>query len=279
VAESTLVSWVEDVTSGVAKEWLAAAASVGHSAGPNAQPATGNGSAHSNQDLLDIPDHLEAPQYIAAPLSKQQQAALRARIGGKWKWSDALPELVFYYQAHGFGVTSENSTLQWQSSALVAFEQEPVHAGPASIDEVTASVPQGQEVAGQLQQNTERHAAGQTAQHVVFGSEDVKTACHLLWDVVLHTCGSSGVRLVKLNVKDLNQLDDLGYYMAQYPRVRFVVVCPHASWEELWKAASLPLSGSAVSSWPTNALLYIGTSPANARSIQDSAYFGLSLHV
>lgn len=71
---------------------------------------------------LDIPSDLSAPAYIKGPLTPSQRTAYRASIGGKWKWAEALPELQYYYEAHGFGITAVNSHLQWAGGYLEAYD-------------------------------------------------------------------------------------------------------------------------------------------------------------
>ena len=69
-----------------------------------------------------FPQDLKSPKWIQAPLSLQQRSAYRSSIGGKWKWSEALPELQYYYETYGFGVTSMHTTLQWSDGAIQAYE-------------------------------------------------------------------------------------------------------------------------------------------------------------
>ena len=71
---------------------------------------------------FSLPQDLVMPKWIQAPLSPQQRSAYRASIGGKWKWSEALPELQYYYETYGFGVTSMNTSLQWTDGAIQAYE-------------------------------------------------------------------------------------------------------------------------------------------------------------
>ena len=71
---------------------------------------------------LVLPHDLNPPGYISAPLTPSQRTAYRAIIGGKWKWAEALPELQYYYETHGFGITAVNSTLKWAGGFLEAYE-------------------------------------------------------------------------------------------------------------------------------------------------------------
>ena len=70
---------------------------------------------------LELPHDLVEPKHILVPLTPAQRTAYRAKIGGKWKWSEALPELQYYYEAHGFGITAVNSTLKWAGGFLEAY--------------------------------------------------------------------------------------------------------------------------------------------------------------
>lgn len=94
--------------------FVAAAAAYGPSTTPQQEAA-------KSGEPLDVPEDLSAPAYIKAPLTLSQRTAYRARIGSKWKWSEALPELQYYYEAHGFGITAVNSTLKWAGGNLEAY--------------------------------------------------------------------------------------------------------------------------------------------------------------
>ena len=85
-------------------------------------PSTNPQLEASKSELLDIPSDLSAPAFIKGPLTPSQRTAWRASIGGKWKWSEALPELQYYYEAHGFGITAVNSTLKWAGGHLEAYD-------------------------------------------------------------------------------------------------------------------------------------------------------------
>lgn len=93
-----------------------AAAAAGY--GPSTKPQLEAAKAAA----LDIPSDLSAPAYIKGPLTPSQRTAYRASIGGKWKWAEALPELQYYYEAHGFGITAVNSHLQWVGGYLEAYD-------------------------------------------------------------------------------------------------------------------------------------------------------------
>ena len=67
---------------------------------------------------LDLPSDLAAPDFIKAPPTPQQRSAYRANIGGKWRWAEALPELQYYYETYGFGITAASSTLKWAGGFL-----------------------------------------------------------------------------------------------------------------------------------------------------------------
>jgi len=69
-------------------------------------------------EALDLPSDLAAPDFISPPLTPKQRSAYRANIGGKWRWAEALPELQYYYETHGFGITAASSTLKWAGGFL-----------------------------------------------------------------------------------------------------------------------------------------------------------------
>ena len=92
--------------------------SVASASGPSTTPQQ----KASQPEPFDLPDDLTAPAYIKAPLTPSQRTAYRASIGGKWRWAEALPELQYYYEAHGFGITAVNSTLKWAGGFLEAHD-------------------------------------------------------------------------------------------------------------------------------------------------------------
>ncbi len=89
-------------------------ASAAASSGPSTKPQQ----EACKSGALDLPGDLAAPDFINAPLTPQQRSAYRANIGGKWRWAEALPELQYYYESYGFGITAASSTLKWAGGFL-----------------------------------------------------------------------------------------------------------------------------------------------------------------
>lgn len=104
---------------------VSAAASFGPSTRPQQEA--------SKSKPLDLPSDLAAPDYIQAPLNPQQRSAYRASIGGKWRWAEALPELQYFYETHGFGITAASSTLKWASGFLEVHSLPEGEPGRASL--------------------------------------------------------------------------------------------------------------------------------------------------
>lgn len=57
--------------------------------------------------------------------------AWRSRIGGCWKWSEALPDLLQLWRDRGVGLIATHSTLHWSGSALVGLSPSPPRDGRA----------------------------------------------------------------------------------------------------------------------------------------------------
>lgn len=246
VAETTLVSWVQDVATSMPEGWAAAAAAYGPSTTPQHQAA-------KPTEPFDVPEDLTAPAFIKSPLTPSQRTAYRAHIGGKWKWSEALPELQYYYEAHGFGITAVNSTLKWAGVNLEAYD--PPKVGRRNNRKVYTSLDDLELI------RTNTHDFITDESHCVSGL--VVGEClspTLLWDWPREREERQepqhGIRFVRLLASDVSQLHDVAHTLQQYPRVKFVVYCDSltAGWGS--GAHSVLHSVLAGVDWPTNAVFY-----------------------
>lgn len=251
VAETTLVSWVEDVSRSLPQGWPGAAAS----SGPSTKPQQGA----CKTEALHLPSDLAAPDFISAPLTPQQRSAYRANIGGKWRWAEALPELQYYYETYGFGITASSSTLKWAGGFLE------VHTPPTGQNRRRADTGQST-CTDLLVQNTINflnHTDFESSMLIASGAPGSAVA----WDSYLQEVAPLGVRLVQLNSADVTQLADVAFTLQQYPRVKFAVVCASMMCSEGSGAHAALHSVLTGGGWPDNAILYAASPLTVSESI------------
>lgn len=246
VAESTLVSWIEDVSSSIPDGWKEAALSSGPSTTPQRDAV--------KTEELNLPGDLSAPDFIQAPVSPAQRSAYRAWIGGKWRWSEALPELQYFYETHGFGVTSTDSGLKWVDGLLEMCDYDRTHMS-LGIKGASASIhsPENEGVPHEVLQHIENFAKGSEDQKglVYMGHQTVNLGS------LVKKVGQHGIRVLHLTSTDLTKLANVASALYLYPRVKFAVVCN--AWVEqkqatTWTALQEVFAGGL---WPQNARLYL----------------------
>ncbi|CAL8470286.1 g9828 [Coccomyxa elongata] len=244
LAESTLAGWVNEVHK-TPSGWLAAASSVGKAALDLEEEAAAHGSKNERS----------TGGHITAPLSSNQRQVWRDRIGGSWKWSEALPDLLKYWSEHGYGLVAKHSALQWSGSsggALTAAAMR--YDSTDGVDGVACGA-----LWQELLEHTARFVSGSDASaspHAVLWDASPTQDSSLVWGRLLQEVGPDGLRLVRLPASELSSIDELGRTLSQHPRVRFVVLCDPYQFSASSAAAVISaLSGGG--SWPANAALYV----------------------
>ena len=188
------------------------------SSGPSTTPQR---DASKNEEL-SLPGDLSAPDFIRAPVSPAQRSAYRAWIGGKWRWSEALPELQYFYETHGFGVTSTDSGLKWVDGLLEACDYDRTHMS-LGIKGASGST-------GSTESKGLPHEVLQHIENFAKGSEDQKGLVYMGQQTVnlgllVKAVGPHGIRVLHLNSTDLTKLANVASALYLYPRVKFAVVC------------------------------------------------------
>lgn len=269
VAEATLVSWIKGVAPGVPDAWPSAATWLP----PDPElpedvdsgiPALGKGGV------------AEVPPYLLGPLTEQQRQSWRAHIGGKWRWSEALPELSHLYAARGLGLMGQYSTLQWYNGAFQAF-----HVKQADDNPVRARFRFTECYAMQrnaLWLNLMRHMNGQPSNHVLALGDGRSCQGYFLWEAAVEAAAGMGLRFVRLTGKEVSNILELGRALGDHPRTRFVVVIDPLEvgdkGSEAYTALLTALSGFG-GTWPDNALLVVSAYSTTAH-VADMALSELS---
>lgn len=124
VPEHLLAEWVKDSMkygASISNDWLAAAASttpLASSSSSSPPPPSSSSVVIKSSVIPNTSDSL--PDAFLAPLTKEQRAALRADMAGRWRWSECAEELARYYATYGCGIVGGHRVLTWTGSSLQA---------------------------------------------------------------------------------------------------------------------------------------------------------------
>jgi len=125
VPEQLLAEWVKESMkygASISNDWLTAAASttpLASSSSSSSPPPPPPSAAVLKSSVIPTTNN-SLPHAFLAPLTKEQRAALRADIAGRWKWSECAEELARYYATYGYGIVGGHRVLKWTGSSLQA---------------------------------------------------------------------------------------------------------------------------------------------------------------
>jgi hypothetical protein len=124
VPEQLLAEWVKESMkygASISNDWLTAAASTTPlaSSSSSSPPSPPPSSVVLKSSVIPTTND-PLPDAFLAPLTKEQRAALRADIAGRWRWSECAEELARYYATYGYGIVGGHRVLSWTGSSLQA---------------------------------------------------------------------------------------------------------------------------------------------------------------
>ncbi|KAK9813680.1 hypothetical protein WJX73_003108 [Symbiochloris irregularis] len=219
VAESTLVSWVqEQVPSELPTAWISAAS--------NLHPAERRPFDDSaSPACTSLPG---AATMIEAPPTPAQKQEWREQIAGQWQWSAGLDALVAYWARHGCGLTAAHSTMRFADGSLEALTAQGAKLAGKDLWDLASSEGASsalQHAGPDLLEHFMRPAATQGPRHVQLASvwEEAEVS-PLLWQTLVEGLAPSGKRIVLLPTSELQDVHRLKAALSQYPRMAFVVV-------------------------------------------------------
>ncbi len=61
------------------------------------------------------------PDYVQLPLDEEDRAAWRTEMGARWRWSEFLPHLRYYFTTYGHGLMSQYNPVMWADGKFHAF--------------------------------------------------------------------------------------------------------------------------------------------------------------
>lgn len=268
VTEATLVGWIREVAPAVPTAWLDAAGRL-----PRQDAPALNGSSAAVPEAGAM---CSAPPYIQGPLNERQRRQWRRHIGDKWRWSEAVPDLRYYYATYGCGLLSRYNTLVWTGGAFHAYavkqeDDNPVRARFRALEVYAVQ-------RNALWENLRRHVNGQPANHTLAVGDGRGCQSWFIWDAALEAAAEYGPRFIKLPSKEVSTIMELGRALGEHPRMRFVVVIDPLEVEkgsDEFSAVLTALAGFGPSGWPDNALL-LASAYSSSAVVADAALAELS---
>eukprot|EP00850_Spirogloea_muscicola_P015186 SM000114S24149 [mRNA] locus=s114:229543:234032:- [translate_table: standard] len=292
ITETTLSSWVSDVVSDVRPEWKSAAgmnlsskasdqasASTKVAVADNGPPpnlsrnAFGFGFAYEehpadstiqlqglNQDgeksaMVPAAGRRQTSQHTLAGQLNSPVDTWRRKIGGLWKWSEAVPLLLHYYSSCGTGPVSSSTDFVWKGGKL--------HQDKSARKEWGTELSVFNNERLQLRRCLDRHLQGLAAPHIFLHGPPGHGKTWLLAGELARASKVQGLVVVRVTLPDVKTLPQLLEEVAKHWQRRFALLMD----DLVFKAgdeAALVLKSSLDGSyrvWPKNALLCV-TSPS-----------------
>ncbi|KAL3686805.1 hypothetical protein R1sor_013114 [Riccia sorocarpa] len=293
ITESTLSGWVAEMVADVKPEWRTAAASNFSSKTVYKAPAyveegnnafgfsipdeskVDNGLSASEVDQIspgkesesgsEDPEGIEnAPgRYLKTihTVLDEDRERWRKKIGGLWRWSEAVPLLEKYYADHSVGRIAATQFLQWKSGKLMMDTRWVVKTSSAcdlSLHKAKKEL---------LVKNVTKHAQRRTAHHILLYGPTGVGKTWLLRSVLSEVTNVKDLRIVTLPVAELKSISTVLEELARHWRLRFALVIDDLfsrGAEENYSHLRSSLDGN-LQEWPENVLLCC-TSPRKVAS-------------
>ncbi|KAL2628717.1 hypothetical protein R1flu_013403 [Riccia fluitans] len=299
ITESTLSGWVAEMVADVKPEWRTAAASNFSSKTVYKAPAyveEGNNVFGFNiSDEKKVDSELPASQVDQASQGNESRSGTedpegienapgrylktihtfldedrerwRKKIGGLWRWSEAVPLLEKYYADHSVGRIAATQFLQWKSGKLMMDTKWVVKTSSAcdlSLHKAKKEM---------LVRIVTKHAQRRTAHHVLLYGPTGVGKTWLLRSVLSEVTSVKDLRIVTLPVAELKSISAIVEELARHWRLRFALVVDDLfsrGAEENYSHLKSSLDGN-LQEWPENVLLCCTSSRKVASPGKDGA--------
>ncbi|KAH9571632.1 hypothetical protein CY35_02G104300 [Sphagnum magellanicum] len=304
ITESTLSGWVTDIVADVRPEWRTAAASnlscktvrkIPAAAEENSNSfgfstiTAGDGGMVDKAELQSQEEHLSAEtsessdrsHHSIPSLIEQDREEWRKKIGGLWRWSEAVPMLESYYASHSLGLVGSTQVMQWRGGKLARDLKRFARVQTPCDLTIHASQKQA------LLENLQKHAFGFPAQHTLLCGPSGAGKSWLLNLVLSNLSRTTKLRIVTLPQTELKNVNALLEELARHWQLRFVLEIDDLSsrsGEETFMALKSALDGT-YQEWPENVLLSVtSVRPEQVCSGTEEAtelkhLFGVVLHL
>ncbi|CAM6122567.1 unnamed protein product [Calypogeia fissa] len=281
ITESTLSGWIAEMVADIRPEWRIAAASNFSSKSVPKTPTVSKEGANifgfntSEPRFKDVDDpevnadhatssapseefvgkDLVGPGYntkATHTFIHEDREMWRKKIGGHWRWSEAVPLLEKYYADHSVGRVASTQFLQWKGGKI-ANDPKWITKARSVCD---LSVHQARKEA--LLKNLTRHAERRTAHHILLYGSSGTGKTWLLRSVLSEVTSSKGLHIITVPVSDLKSISTVLEELSRHWQLRFALIV-----DDLLSRGgedNYAYLKSALEEWPDNVLL-CATSP------------------
>jgi uncharacterized protein len=178
-----------------------------------------------------------ASNLSVTPVAWNLKTAKESFLHQQTNWTEAVTELVDYYQQHGTGIFARDRAFRWQQGKFLSIS----NPDPIQLDEIVGYEFQKEA----LQKNTEFLLAGYSALNVLlYGSRGSGKSS--LVKGLLQEYGDRGLRLIEVGKSELKDLPAIVETLRDRPQ-KFIIFVDDLSFEEdndAFKALKVVLEGS-----------------------------------
>ncbi|BBN08087.1 hypothetical protein MPTK1_4g08780 [Marchantia polymorpha subsp. ruderalis] len=281
ITESTLSGWVAEMVTDVKPEWRTAAASnfsskIIHKSPAYAEEGSNTFGFNLSEEKPEAEPSAVGVDQVKKSVSEEAEGIesapgrylktihtfldedrerWRKKIGGLWRWSEAVPLLEKYYADHSVGRVASTQYLQWRAGKLMLDTKWVVKTTTA------CDLSLNREKKEILLKNLTKHAHRRTAHHVLLYGPSGIGKTWLLRSALSEVTSIKDLRIVTLPVSELKSIFAVLEELARHWRLRFALVVDDLfsrGGEETYTLLKSALDGNS-QEWPENVLL-CGTS-------------------
>eukprot|EP00250_Pteridium_aquilinum_P011059 c19812_g1_i1 orf=893-2512(-) len=228
VTECTLVGWVTDLVPDVRQDWkVAAEATLNSRDVKKASSSSGMekssfdlNSSKSDGSLLQSGSTIFASKEgsnVCNDALASNRETWRRKIGGLWRWSEAVPLLEEYYAQYGIGRTACEQALQCKGGKLLRDASYYAYKGVCSLSIHT-------EHREKLLKHFERHISQSGADHILVHGPSGSGRTTLVKSALHGFIKQGKLRVVQMPKSELKHLQGILEELAKNWQLRFVLV-------------------------------------------------------
>ncbi|OAE19531.1 hypothetical protein AXG93_2742s1000 [Marchantia polymorpha subsp. ruderalis] len=244
ITESTLSGWVAEMVTDVKPEWRTAAASnfsskIIHKSPAYAEEGSNTFGFNLSEEKPEAEPSAVGVDQVKKSVSEEAEGIesapgrylktihtfldedrerWRKKIGGLWRWSEAVPLLEKYYADHSVGRVASTQYLQWRAGKLMLDTKWVVKTTTA------CDLSLNREKKEILLKNLTKHAHRRTAHHVLLYGPSGIGKTWLLRSALSEVTSIKDLRIVTLPVSELKSIFAVLEELARHWRLRFALV-------------------------------------------------------
>ncbi|KAI5072157.1 hypothetical protein GOP47_0012263 [Adiantum capillus-veneris] len=231
VTECTLVGWVMELVPDVRPEWKVAAESTLSSREvKKIFTSSGNDRSMSDMNSSEL-DNFVLKSHLAVGYSREvlipgdrgsdslahNREAWRRKIGGLWRWSEAIPLLQEYYSQYGIGRTACEQALQCRGVKLIRDVSFYAYKDACNLS-VLKEHYEG------LSKHLERHISHTGASHILVHGPSGSGRTSLVKSVLYRFAKQGKLRVIQMQKGETKHIQGILEELAKNWQLRFVLM-------------------------------------------------------